>query len=118
MKAGILILLLALAGCGKSDTIAPVILLTGPAQQQVFAAGETVTVSADISDENSLHMIHLVVTDNTGGHIIHFEEHYDGKSYSLHKSFVAQGGKTYAIEVGATDHNDNTAKANITVSAN
>jgi hypothetical protein len=110
--------LLYLAGCGKSDEQAPVITLISPQSNQVFSAGTVVTVEADITDNEGIHMVHLVVTDNTGGHLVHFEDHYDGRNYDLNKSFTVVAGRTYSIEMDATDHADNTARMNLTVSGN
>jgi hypothetical protein len=110
--------LMYLAGCGKSDVTAPMITLNHPAEDQVFSAGETVMVSAVIQDDNDIHTVHLTVTDNTGAHYIHFEDHFDGKTYTLNKSFTTQAGKTYSIHVDATDHAENMGELNRVVSAN
>ena len=105
--------------CGKSDELAPVITVTSPNENQVFTGGQTVNVKATITDNEGIHTVHLSVIDNnTGGHLVHFEEHYDGKTYELNKSFPVQAGRSYKIEIGAHDHADNDAAKEITVSAN
>ena len=119
MNKLILFLLIAfLTGCSKGDSTPPLITVTSPVNNQVFISGQSVTVKADIEDEDGLHMVHLIVTDNAGGHIVHFEEHYEGRTYQMIKSFSVQSGKTYNIEVGATDHNENKGTKTLTVSAN
>ena len=108
-----------LLSCGKSDELAPVITVDTPGDNQVFSGGQTVNVKATITDNEGIHMVHLTVLDNTtGGHLVHFEEHYDGKSYELNKSFTVQAGRSYSIEIGSHDHADNAATKELTVSAN
>ena len=113
-----LFFLATLVSCGKSDTTPPVITVVTPSDNQVFTNGQTVTVKADLSDDHGIHEIMLTVLDNTGGHVLHFDEHYDGKTYSLNKTFTVQSGKTYTIEIESTDHNENTGTKTLTVSAN
>jgi ABC-type phosphate/phosphonate transport system substrate-binding protein len=117
-KLAVVLIAFAFAACGKSDETAPVVSVITPTDNQVFANGATVNVKADISDETGIHMVHLIVVDNNGLHIDHFEEHLDGKTYTLNRSFTAQSGKSYTITVDATDHGDNTTTKNLHVSAN
>lgn len=113
-----ILFIVLITGCSKADTTPPQIVVSSPGDNQVYAGGQSVTVKADIEDEDGLHMVHLIVTDNAGGHIVHFEEHYEGRTYQMVKTFTVQSGKTYHIEVGATDHNENTGTKTVTVSAN
>ena len=118
MKIYVALLLLVLSGC-KKDELAPVINVTQPSNNQQFSGGQTVSIIAAISDNDGLHMIHVSVTDNTtGGHLVHFEDHYDGRNYQLNQSFIPQAGRSYLLEIEATDHAGNVAKQNLTVSAN
>jgi hypothetical protein len=97
----------------------PVILLTSPTDNQVFGGGQTVNIRANITDNEGIHMVHLSVIDNTtAGHLVHTEEHPDEKTYNLNQSFVAQAGRSYTIDIDASDHNENTSKKELTVSAN
>src|SRR5689334_12479439 len=103
-----LVVLFVFCGCGKSDDVLPVITLLSPTDNQVFTGGQTVNVQATLTDNEGIHMAHLSVLDNsTGGHLVHFEEHFDGKIYHLNQSFVPVTGRSYHIEIEATDHNDN-----------
>ena len=118
MKIYVALLLLVVTGC-KKDELAPVISVTSPGNNQQFSGGQTVNIVAAISDNDGLHMIHAAVTDNTtGGHLVHFEDHYDGRNYQLNQAFIPQAGRSYLIEIEATDHSGNAARQHLTVSAN
>ena len=107
-----------LCSCTKDagDTSRPVIALTSPTDHQTFAAGQTVTISATITDNDELHEVHLYVRNKaTGAEVLHLEEHTDLKTYNLLKTFAVQAGVTYKIELEANDHGDNEAKVEIEV---
>lgn len=120
MKKVFTILLLSfLLGCKKSDETAPSITVLSPNQGQVFTGGQTVAIKASVSDNNELHMVHVTVLDNTtNGHLVHTEQHPDAKSFDVNESFVPQAGRSYTIEIEASDHDENTTKKELTVSAN
>jgi hypothetical protein len=118
MKILPVLVLVFVFGCKKHDEIAPEISVTSPQQNQVFSSGQTVTIKATITDNEGLHMIHVIAVDNTGGHWVHSEDHVDGKTFQVNKSFVTNPGKTYTITIDATDHNENAATKEIIVSAN
>jgi hypothetical protein len=111
--------LVMLFGCKKSDTVAPAITVSSPAENQVFAGGTTVMVRATITDEHSIHMVHVAVVDNfTDGHVVHFEEHTDSKSFDVNQTFLAIAGRSYTITIEAADHGDNISTKVLTISAN
>ena len=112
------ILVIALYGCGKSDELAPEVAVISPANNQVFQGGQTVSVKAEISDNEGIHMVHAICMDETGGHLLHFEEHLDAKTYSLNQSFPTISGRTYTLDIEATDHADNVTKKVIVVKTN
>lgn len=113
------ILCFLLAACGKSDEISPVITLNSPQDNQAFTGGSLVNISATITDNEGIHMVHVSVTDNTtGGHLVHFEEHVDGKTFNVNQSFTAASGRSYLIEIESHDHADNSTKKELTVSGN
>jgi Bacterial Ig domain len=113
------LIIVALAGCGKSDDIAPVITMIAPTDNGPVPAGQNFNVRATITDNEGIHMVHMSVTDNsTNGHVVHLEEHLDAKSYDLNQSFLPIAGRSYTIDLDVTDHGDNDTKKEIIVSAN
>jgi len=116
-RFSVLFLLFAL-GCSKKDEIAPLISVTSPTDNQIFAAGQTVNIKATVTDNEGIHMIHVIAIDNSGGHWVHSEEHVDGKTFEINKSFVTNPGKTYTITIDAIDHDENTTTKEIIISSN
>ena len=52
-------------------------------------------------------MIHATALDETtDGHLMHMEEHLDGKHYDLRQNFTVLKGRIYFIEIEATDHDN------------
>src|SRR6476660_1122394 len=101
----IILLAAVLASCTKSDTTAPVIQLESPSDNESFPGGQMVRISAHITDNESIHMVHISVMDETtNGHLVHLEEHTDGRSYQLNQQFMAVSGSIYSIEISAEDH--------------
>jgi len=113
-----LLFLLLVSGCKKSDILPPEIIVVSPQQHEVFSSGQAITIKATISDNEGLHMIHVVAVDNSGGHWVHSEDHVDGKNFTVNKTFTTVPGKIYTITIEARDHDDNTASKEITVSSN
>lgn len=62
--------------------------------------------------------MYTIVTDNSGRHWVHSEDHTDAKNYEVIKTFTAISGKTYTIYIDATGHNGNLTQKELTVSAN
>jgi hypothetical protein len=118
MKRLSTLFLVFVVACSKPDETAPTISITSPEQKQVFATGQTITIKATIIDNNSIHIVHTIATDNSGGHWVHSEEHTDAKKFEINKTFIAISGKTYTIHIDAEDHNENITQKEITVSAN
>ena len=104
------------AGCKKDSGEPPVISITTPADHQTFQGGQIVTINATIIDHDEVHHVHLYVRNKgTSGEILHVEEHPDTKTFSLSKTFTAQAGITYQIEIQADNHAGNTADVKIEV---
>lgn len=101
------------------DTASPAIAVTSPSNHQSFAAGQTVTVAATITDKDEVHEVHLYVTNKaTNAEILHFEEHTDKPTYNLSKTFTVQAGVTYKIKIEASDHAENNSQVEIEVTGN
>lgn len=114
----LLALAIAVASCSKEDNEKPVITVSTPTDNQAFAAGQSVNVKAEVTDNNELHGVHIMVTDAVGGHLLHEENHIDVKTYSLNKTFTVAAGGQYRIEIGADDHAGNTATVVLNVTGN
>jgi hypothetical protein len=112
------LLLLLLAGC-KKDELPPVIDIISPTQNQTFTAGQTVQLKVKFSDDNQIHMVHYFVTNQTSFvHVLHGDEHLDGKTYDLNKTFTAEAGQNYLIQLEAEDHAGNIGKKEVSISVN
>ena len=112
------LLFLALTACSKSggDTQKPVIVLNTPAANQQFTAGQTVNISGTVTDNDEIHMVHVIVTDLTHDvEVAHLMEHADAASYNFQQTFTAAAATTYKIHVEADDHVGNTAIIEIQV---
>jgi len=111
-------LLVLLLGCKKSDEEPPVITMISPLQNNTIPGGQTVPVKATITDNEGIHMVHAICIDDQGGHMLHFEEHFDGKTFSLNQSFPTISGRKYTLTIEAQDHADNVTTKVIEVTAN
>ena len=118
------LLMLFLFSCKKDDAApadsqVPVILLTTPSNAQTFASGQTVTIKANISDNQRIREVHLeIINTTTGAFITH--EHYapENGDFLLNRTFTAQASAAYKIKIEAEDMQQNKAKAEINISAN
>ncbi|HVG41222.1 MAG TPA: Ig-like domain-containing protein [Chitinophagaceae bacterium] len=113
-----LLAILVVSSCSKEnvDDQRPVITITSPQNGQVFTTGQTVTVVANVSENDEIHGVHLhVINLKNGDHTIMFEDHPDAKTYTLNKTFVVQAGVDYDITVEADDHSGNSAIAKVQV---
>ena len=118
MKRFATLILFFATACTKKDEVVPEISIISPIENQVFSAGQTITIKAAVTDNEGVHTIHVIAVDNTGGHWVHSEEHVDGKTFEVVKTFVANAGKNYTISIDATDHSENTSTKKLTVSSN
>jgi hypothetical protein len=125
MKKNLLyLMLLFLFSCKKendegSDSQVPVIMLTAPPNAQTFSAGQAVTVTATVSDNQKIREIHLeIINTTTGAFITH--EHYTpvNASFVINRIFTAQPASAYKIKVEAEDMFENKTKAEVSISSN
>lgn len=116
-------LLLLMAGCtkdkGNTDTTVPIITVTSPTNNQVFSGGQTVNITAAISDDSNIEEVHLEITNTTTGAFITHEHFVPGAStYALARTFTVQAGSAYRIKIEADDAHGNKTEAQVTISAN
>jgi hypothetical protein len=126
MKRNLLALLLSflfLTGCKKDeetgDSQMPAIKLMAPINNQAFASGQTIHITATISDNSVIREVHLEIINTTTG-VFLTHEHYtpNAGSYELSKTFVAQANSSYKIKVEAEDGSRNNAKSEVSVISN
>lgn len=124
MKRNILLLpllLLLFAGCKREhgeaeDKEPPVVKITSPANGQTFSTGESIAITADVTDASQLEELHLeIINTTTGTFITH--EHYvpNGMTYKLQSSFTPAAAAAYKIKVEADDAKGNDGKAEISI---
>ncbi len=117
-KMFLIISLVILVGCKKSggDSEKPAISLDTPIANQLFAPGQLVSITGNITDNDELHEVHVIATNKTSGaEVVHLHEHVDAKSYKINQSFQVQTGVTYKIHIEAQDHVGNTSQVEIEV---
>jgi len=101
------------------SVVSPRIKLTSPQDFQRFSAGQTVVITATITDDEQLEKVHLLVINRaTGAQVLRLEKNMDVKSYTLSESFIPVAGPRYTIKIEAVDGNNNNAKTQIDVSCN
>ena len=116
-----LVLTIILGACTKNadNSQGPVINVSTPSANQVFSAGQTITVTASITHSSQIHEVKIRVrNDGTGDEILEFKTDVNATSYSFSKSFIGQAGIVYKIEVEASDYAGNETEKEFRVSVN
>jgi hypothetical protein len=114
-----LFIVLLLFGCSKSsgDTQKPVVVLMTPTGGQQFSAGTVVQITGTVTDNDEIHMVHVIVTDLTHDvEVHHLMYHADAPSYNFDETFTVSAATTYKIHVEADDHVGNDTIIEIQVS--
>ena len=120
----IIVSAIVLPACSKkgnapSDRELPVIVITTPTPNQVFPAGNAITVSGTVTDNLKLAEVHVHVYNNsTGTELIDIHHGAATANFSYSESFAAQAGIQYKIQIMAIDAAANTGYATVYVSAN
>lgn len=120
----LIIFLLALVSCKKedlaqSDSQSPIIMMTAPSNNQSFAAGQTITITAAISDNNRIKETHLeIINTTTGTFLLHEHHSPDGTNFQINKAFTAQAASAYRIKIEAEDLAGNKAKSEVNIFSN
>jgi hypothetical protein len=126
-KLTVYILCLFLLGaCKKNDPGSenkrkPRVLLETPTNNQVFLAGQTVNITANIfAGIKDLAQIHVHIYNNATGHIL-IDMHgtpTDPRNYYLNETFQVQAGIQYKIEVVAINSSGDQGVETVLISAN
>jgi hypothetical protein len=128
MKLLLVIVAMLLTGCVKQirgtvlppmSLTAPTVRITAPRDGQRVSAGQTVLITATLTDNIQLEKVHLFVTSRAGGaQVLHLEKYLDGKSYNLSESFTPAAGSMYTIKIVAADLNNNNTETQVGVTCN
>ena len=115
-------LIICATSCTKSASTGqggPVIIVTSPSSNQQFTAGQNITVSASITHTSPIHEVKVRVRNNTtGAEILEFKVDVNATSYDVSRSFIAQAGVVYKIEIEAEDYMGNESEKEFTIIVN
>jgi hypothetical protein len=118
------ILLMVLVACSKDrrqsdDKELTVIQLSSPSNNQIFSGGQTANITATITDNNKLALVHVHIYNNgTGQLVIDIHRSPSGSTYSLNETLQVQTGIEYKIQVVAIDNSANQQVQTVFISAN
>lgn len=107
----------------KNDSVddkeLPIIQLLSPTANQIFTAGQVVTINGNITDNNKLAEIHVHIYNNTSGQLLTDIHRFpNGGTYTLNETFTTQAGIQYKIQVLATDKSANQQNQTVFISSN
>jgi Bacterial Ig domain/Prokaryotic membrane lipoprotein lipid attachment site len=120
----VLVIVIALASCSKTsqedkDNELPVVTITSPGNNQVFNAGETVSITGNLSDNKKLVEMHVHISNiTTGALLIDIHRDPNAATYAVNESFQTQAGILYKIQVIAKDNSSNENRASVEISSN
>lgn len=118
------VLLIVLVACSKdskqsNDRELPVINLTSPSNNQIFSGGQTANITATITDNNKLALVHVHIYNNgTGQLVMDIHRSPDASTYSLNETLQVQAGIEYKIQVVAIDNSANQQVQTVLITAN
>jgi Bacterial Ig domain len=117
-------LIILLASCKKdsaaaNDTQPPVITINSPAANQVFIAGQPISISGSITDNNYIAEVHIHVSNTNNGALLMDVHLYPAASTAVfNQSITAVAGVNYKIQVIAKDKAVNEGRSTVEVSGN
>jgi hypothetical protein len=119
----IIILSFLLSGCSKDstekDNELPVVTLSSPTSNQVFNAGQNVSITGNISDNKKISEVHVHISNNTTGTLLIDIHRYPATTiYTLNETFQTQAGIQYKIQVIVKDDSANENRATVEISSN
>ncbi|MBL7747173.1 MAG: DUF4625 domain-containing protein [Chitinophagaceae bacterium] len=124
MKTWPVFIILAFISCSKDgdspkDTELPVVILNTPANNQVFNAGQPITISGSVTDNEYIAELHIHVSNtNTGALLMDVHQYPAGPGATFNQSITAVSGVNYRIQVIARDKEVNEGRSTVEVSCN
>jgi hypothetical protein len=118
-----LLVVISTEACSKNnaepDRELPAVSITSPGNNQVFSAGETVSITGNLSDNQKLTEVHVHISNNTtGALLIDIHRSPGTATYQLNESFQTQAGINYKILVSAKDNSANENRATVEITSN
>jgi hypothetical protein len=124
-KLTIYILCLFLLGAckknGSENERKPRVLLETPTNNQIFSAGQTVNITANIfASKSNLKEIYVHIYDNATGLLLidMYATSTDTRNYYLNETFQVQAGTQYKIQVVAITSSGDQGEETVLISAN
>lgn len=115
--------LLSIISCSKSssdkDKTAPAVVISTPANNQVFTGGQTITITGTVTDAGNIAELHMHITNiQTGALLVDIHRNPASSNYALNETFIAQSGIEYKIQVIAKDNAANEGRSTVNISVN
>lgn len=107
-------------GSGKEkDYEAPVIMLTAPADNQVFSGGQSIMITGTVTDNKYIEEIHIEITNLANAiEYLHVHIHPGTNTFTINQAFTIQAGIAYKIRVIADDASTNSTVKSVDISCN
>lgn len=103
----------------KNDNQAPVVTISTPVSNQRFNAGQTVSITGTITDNEKLAELHVHISNlDNGALLVDVHRYPSASSYTLNETFQVQAGINYRIQVIAKDNSANEGRASVEISTN
>jgi Bacterial Ig domain len=104
------------AGSAK-DTELPIVTLSSPTTGQTFTAGQSISISGNITDNDYIAEVHIHVSNTNTGALLMDVHLYPGASTTtFNQSIAAVAGINYKILVTAKDKAVNEGRSSVEVS--
>ena len=120
----LLIPIASFIACSKNerivkDKVFPLITINSPANGQSYTAGQSISISGTITDNEYIAEVHIhVININTGSLLMDVHIYPGSDSTSFNQSIIAVAGVTYKIQVIAKDRAVNESRAFVEVTCN
>jgi hypothetical protein len=97
----------------ETDTTAPVITISSPTTNQMFNAGDSVTVSFTVTDEDLHGYDYAIIKTATNDTIVDADIDTHANANVTEKFELTDAATQYKLVVGAEDHTGNTSSKSV-----
>lgn len=104
---------------GESDSQPPVVTIATPVNSQLYTAGQSISITGNITDDQFIAEVHIHVTNNNTGELLMDVHLYPAaSSTAFNQSITAVAGVAYKIQVIAKDRAVNEGRQSVLVTCN